>query len=197
MARDLGQAIVTSCPALYSIIPISLEARGYAMLNKKCVGAVILAAMAVSSTAMAQDRGTNTVVGGLLGAAIGHSAGGRDGAIVGGVLGAAVGNSLATNDRNNGYYDNRGGYYNSPNTYYENRDSYYDNRGSYYQPAPVYVQPAPVYVQPAPVYYAPAPRYYSQPSAVVYVGGGRGYYDGYNRGYGGRGGWGGHDGHRR
>ena len=53
------------------------------MLNKKVFGAVLLAATAVSSTAMAQDRGANTLVGGLIGAAIGHNTGGRDGAIVG------------------------------------------------------------------------------------------------------------------
>jgi hypothetical protein len=176
MARDFGHDIVNTCPALYPIIPIQLEARGNAMFNKKCLGAVILAATAVSSGAMADDRGTNTAVGALLGAAIGHNSGGRDGAIVGGVLGAAVGSAISTNDRsyNAGYYDNRN------SGYYDTRATYYDNRSSYYQPAPVYVEPAPVY-------YAPAPRYYyNQPSAVVYVGSSRGdYYDGYRgRGHG-------------
>jgi uncharacterized membrane protein len=68
------------------------------MLNKKCFGAVILAAAAVSSTAMAQDRGANTAVGAVLGAAIGGTAGGGGGALVGGVLGAAVGNSVSGHD---------------------------------------------------------------------------------------------------
>ena len=50
------------------------------MLNKKCFGAVILAAVAVSPSAFAGDRGVNTAVGAVLGAAIGHSAGGSGGA---------------------------------------------------------------------------------------------------------------------
>jgi hypothetical protein len=133
------------------------------MLNKKCFGAVLLAAAAVSGTAMAQDRGMNTVAGAVLGAAIGHGVGGRDGAIVGGVMGAAVGNSISTRD-----------------------DYYRDNRGyasaSYYAPAPAYVESRPVYVQSAPVYYdAPrpvyyeSPRYYRQPVVIVEPGRGYGY----------------------
>lgn len=140
------------------------------MFNKKCFGAVLLAAAAVSSTAMASDRGVNTAVGAVVGAAIGHSAGGRDGAIVGGVIGAALGNSVSTRD------DRR----------------YYDNRGyasvQYYQPAPVYVeQPRPVYVE---------QRHYHRPEVVVIHkdrghrkhrgyrhGYERGYDDGYNRGH--------------
>ena len=128
------------------------------MLNKKCFGAVILAAVAVSPSAFAGDRGTNTAVGAVLGAAIGGTAGGGGGALIGGVLGAAVGSSLG------GYDDRR----------------YYNNRGyasvNYYQPAPVY------YSQPRPVYYE-QPRYYSEPT-VVYVAP-RGYRDhGYDRGHG-------------
>jgi hypothetical protein len=143
------------------------------MLNTKCLSAVIVAALAVSSSAMADDRGVNTAVGAVLGAAIGHNSGGRDGAIVGGILGAAVGNAVSTRD------DRR------------NSNAYYDNRGRYYAPAPVYVEaraypPAPVYVESRgyareEVYYAPSqvqyvspPRYY-QPPAVVYVEQGRGY----------------------
>ncbi|QNA88845.1 hypothetical protein G4G28_10765 [Massilia sp. Dwa41.01b] len=119
------------------------------MLNKKCFGAVILAAAAVSPSAFAGDRGVNTAVGAVLGAAIGHSAGGSGGAVVGGVLGAAVGNSIGGHD-----------------------DRRYGGRGyasvDYYQPAPVYVQPQPVYYeQPRPVYYE-QPRYY-RGSTVVYV----------------------------
>ena len=53
------------------------------MLNKKILGAVTLAAMAVSSAAMAGDRDFNTAAGAVIGAAIGSNAGGRDGAIVG------------------------------------------------------------------------------------------------------------------
>src|SRR5450830_1044080 len=135
---------------------------GNAMLNKKLLGVVMVAAVAVSSAAVAGDRDFNTVAGAVVGAAIGHSTGGRDGAIVGGVIGAAVGNSISTNDR---YYN--GGY-----------------RGGYYQsaPQPVYYQPAP-----QPVYYAPAPRYYGPP-AVIYVQP-RGYYHDRGR-WEGRGGYG-------
>lgn len=115
------------------------------MLNKKCFGAVILAAVAVSPSAFAGDRGTNTAVGAVLGAAIGGSAGGGTGALVGGVLGAAVGNSISTRDDRRGYYDNRGG------------------RGY----GSVHYGPAPVYAQPRPVYYE-APRYY-RPPTVVYT----------------------------
>jgi hypothetical protein len=149
------------------------------MLNKKCFGAVLLAAAAVSTTAMADDRGANTAVGALLGAAIGHSAGGRDGAIVGGVLGAAVGNSVRTRD--DYYRDNRGyvqaGYYSEP-AYVESRPAYVESR-------PVYVESAPVYYDaPRPVYYE-APRYYSQPAVIIESG--RGYYGGHHgwdRGHG-------------
>ena len=77
------------------------------MLNKKCFGAVLLATAAVSSTALAQDRGANTAIGALAGAAIGGSAGGRDGALVGAAIGAVVGNSVRGNDdyryRDRGY----------------------------------------------------------------------------------------------
>lgn len=127
------------------------------MLNKKILGAAMLATVAVSSAAVAGDRDFNTVAGAVVGAAIGHNTGGRDGAVVGGLLGAAVGNSLGGNDRS---YNN-GGYYQSNN----------------YQQAPVYYErQAPVYYErQAPVYYEPAPRYYSAP-AVVYVEPSRGYY---------------------
>jgi hypothetical protein len=140
------------------------------MLNKKCFGAVLLAAAAVSGTAMAQDRGMNTVAGAVLGAAIGHGVGGRDGAIVGGVMGAAVGNSISTRD-----------------------DYYRDNRGyasaSYYAPAPAYVESRPVYVESAPVYYdAPrpvyyeSPRYYRQPVVIVEQGRGYRHHGGWHHG---------------
>jgi hypothetical protein len=137
------------------------------MLNKKCLGAVILAAAAVSSTAMADDRGVNTAVGAVIGAAIGHNSGGRDGALVGGVIGAALGNAVSTGD-NRSY---NGGYY--------------DNRGSYYRQAPVYVEArsyAPAYYEPRQVIYTPPVRYYQQP-AVVYVNPGRGHYGHHGRDY--------------
>jgi hypothetical protein len=135
------------------------------MLNKKCFGAVILAAVAVSPSAFAGDRGVNTAVGAVLGAAIGGSAGGSGGALVGGVLGAAVGNSLGGHDDRR-YYNNRG--YASVN---------------YYQSAPSYAQPRPVYYeQPRAIYYD-QPRYYPAP-AVVYVEP-RGYRShGWDRGHG-------------
>lgn len=112
------------------------------MLNKKILGAVMLAAVTISGGALASDRDFNTVAGAAVGAAIGHNAGGRDGAIVGGLVGAAVGNSISTDGR-----------------------SY--RRGGYVETR-VYEQPAPVYYEPAPVYYAPPPRYYAPPR-VVYV----------------------------
>jgi hypothetical protein len=124
------------------------------MLNKKCFGAVLLAAAAVSSTAMAQDRGANTVIGALAGAAIGGGAAGRDGALVGAAIGAAVGNSVRTDD---GYYSrNRGSSYGYENNYYS---------GGYYQPAPA---PAAVYVE-------SRPRYYFEPRPVYVES--RPYYD--------------------
>jgi hypothetical protein len=141
------------------------------MLKKKCIGAMLLAAAAVSTSAMAGDRGVNTVVGALAGAAIGGSVGGRDGALVGGAIGAAVGNSVRTND--DYYYRNRGYAYSSGYS------------GGYYQSAPAYVESRPVYVE--------SPRYYynSRPDVVV-VERGRGYnHDrGWHRGWDrDRGGW--------
>jgi hypothetical protein len=142
-------------PGVVVIILIPVEAKGNAMLNKKCFGAVLLAAAAVSSTAFAQDRGANTVVGALAGAAIGGSVGGRDGAIVGGVLGAAVGNSVRTND--DYYYRDRGNYaYGGySNNYYQPAPAavYVESRPRYYyEPRPVYVESRPVYVQSRPYY---------------------------------------------
>jgi hypothetical protein len=170
-------------PRLIAIISILREAIGKAMLNKKCLGAALLAAAAVSTTAMADDRGVNTAVGAVLGAAIGHGAGGRNGAIVGGVLGAAVGNSLSTRDQY--YRGNRGGY-----AYYD-APAYVESRPAYVESRPVYVESEPVYYEaPRPVYYD-APRYYQQPAVIIETG--RGYYGGghyehWNRGHG----WGHH-----
>ncbi|MES2261213.1 MAG: hypothetical protein V4724_22075 [Pseudomonadota bacterium] len=117
------------------------------MLRTKFLGAIAaLAAVAISSSAMAAgDRDFNTAAGAVIGAAIG-SQNGSGGAVVGGLVGAAVGNSLG------------GGYH----------------RGGGYVQTRVYSQPAPVYYQPAPVYYEPAPRYYAP--ATVYVEPARPYY---------------------
>jgi hypothetical protein len=153
-----------------------LRPKEKAMLNKKCFGAVLLAAAAVSSTAMAQDRGANTVIGALAGAAIGGSAAGRDGALVGAAIGAAVGNSVRTDD--DYYYRNRGNY------------AYGGYSNNYYQPAP-----AAVYVESRPVYVESRPRYHYEPRPVYVAP--RPYYDRghyYDRGRGpdsghGRGGW--------
>jgi len=152
------------------------------MLNKKCFGAVLLAAAAVSSTAMAQDRGANTVIGALAGAAIGGGAGGRDGALVGAAIGAAVGNSVRTND--DYYYRDRDrGNYGYSNSYYS---------GNYYQPAPaaVYVESRPrYYYEPRPVYVESRPYY----DRGHYYDRGSRYYDrgdrGYDRDHHDRGGW--------
>jgi hypothetical protein len=138
------------------------------MLNKKCFGAVLLAAAAVSSTAMAQDRGANTVIGALAGAAIGGGAAGRDGALVGAAIGAAVGNSVRTND--DYYYRGRGNY------------AYGGYSNSYYQPAPaaVYVESRPrYYYEPRPVYVESRPYY----DRGHYYDRGRGYDRGHDRGH--------------
>jgi Glycine zipper len=161
MAQPKQRAIFSTVPGAAAIIPILARVRGRAMLNKKCFGAVLLAAAAVSGTAMAGDRGTNTAVGAVVGAAIGHSAGGRDGAIVGGVLGAAVGNSISTEDD---YY--RGGRGYASATYYS--PAYVESRPVYVEQAPVYYEaPRPVYYEaPRPVYYE-SPRYYREPVVIV------------------------------
>lgn len=138
------------------------------MLKNKCIGAMLLAAAAVSTTAMADDRGTNTIVGALAGAAIGGSVGGRDGAFVGGAMGAAVGNSVRTRD--DYYYNNRGYAY---STGYSN---------GYYQQAPAYVESRPVYVESRPVYVEPPRYYYDSRPDVVVVERNR-YYDHHDRGW--------------
>jgi hypothetical protein len=162
-------------PGVVVIIRIPAKAQGKAMLNKKCFGAVLLAAAAVSSTAMAQDRGVNTAMGALAGAAIGGSVGGRDGALVGGVIGAAVGNSVRTDDD---YYYRNG---NRAYAYGGYSNNYY--AGNYYQPAPaaVYVESSPTYYyQPRPVYVESRGYYYDR---------GRHYDRGHYEGGHDRGGW--------
>lgn len=117
------------------------------MLTKKVIVSAlfIAAATTVSVSASAYDQGTNLVIGGVAGAAIGSVVGGRNGAILGGVLGAAVGASARGNN-GRGYYD-RGN----------------DDRGGYYRRPAAYYAPPPVYVRPEPVYYRPAPQVYYQP----------------------------------
>ena len=105
----------------------------------------VLALAGVATQASAADPALGALIGGGIGAAIGHDINGRHGAVAGGVLGAIVGSSIAA--ESNRYYD---GYYGD----------------GYYAPAPVYAAPAPVYYAPPPVYYGPsvvirsAPVYY-------------------------------------
>ena len=100
----------------------------------------------ISTRAEAGDPVLGALLGGGIGAAIGHDVNRHGGAAVGGVLGAVIGSSIAADSGYGpGYYGN--GYYDS----------------GYYAPAPVYA--APVYA--APVYpafgatyvYRDAPRY--------------------------------------
>ena len=127
------------------------------MLNKKALGAVMVAALTISSAALAGDRDFNTAAGAVIGAAIGHNSGGPEGALIGGLLGAVVGNSLS--------------------------DQGSHNRGGHYE-ARAY-QAAPGYYQPAPVYYAPPPRDYGPP-AVVYAENGRHWRHDYEQRWQGR-----------
>jgi hypothetical protein len=138
------------------------------MLNKLCLGAVLVAAAAGSTTAMANDRGLNTALGAVVGAAIGHSTGARDGAIVGGVLGAAIGNSINASD-----YRSRSGYVSSD--YADGRS--YRGPSNYYEPAPTYYEPAPRYYRPAPRYYEPAAVYVEPSYREHYRGRHRGDYN--------------------
>lgn len=118
------------------------------MLNRKWIGVVLLAAAAVSTTALADNRGVNTALGAVAGAVVGNVVGGQNGAVLGGVLGAVVGASVSDNDRR----DNR---------------RYY---GARYQ-APVHARPAPVYARPG-----YRDRYYHDVRRVEYVRHGRDYY---------------------
>ncbi|MEP7206041.1 MAG: hypothetical protein ABI920_03815 [Casimicrobiaceae bacterium] len=134
------------------------------MLKRPVLIATVAATMAtaaLSTQANAGDPVLGALVGGGIGAAIGHSINGVHGAWAGGALGAVVGASAAA-DSNRYYY---GGGYAGPS-------AYYGPTTTYYQPAPTYYQPAPVYYEPAPVYYAPAPVYYA-PSRVIYRSGPR------------------------
>jgi len=112
------------------------------MSHKKWMAVALLATAAVSTTAVADNRGVNTAVGAVLGAVIGNSVGGQEGAVVGGVLGAVVGAS-ASSGRDRGY-DQRYGrnprasyrepvyYQPAPRGHYGYRGDYRHDRGGYY-----------------------------------------------------------------
>jgi hypothetical protein len=114
-----------------------------------------LALGAVSTKANAADPVLGALIGGGIGAAIGHDVNRHGGAAVGGVIGAVVGSSIAQSSN----------YYN---------DGYYGDR--YYAPAPsygYYSAPAPAYG-----YVAPPPAYYAAPAigaTFVYSSGPRYY----------------------
>ena len=140
------------------------------MLKKSLVIAVLgtaVAAGTLSTTASAQgDPVLGALIGGGIGAAIGHSVNGNNGAWVGGAVGALTGASIAANS---------GDYYGG--------GRYYGPTPAYVAPAPAYYGPAVTYYPPAPAYYAPVvyrarPVYYARPYVARYpVGqGGHGYY---------------------
>lgn len=124
------------------------------MSHKKWIGVALLAAAAVSTNAMADNRGVNTALGAVVGAVIGNTVGGQNGAVVGGVLGAVVGASASGHDdrRYDRQYDRR-----------------YSNQR--YQ-APVYYRQAPVPVYARPDY---RDRYYHDVRRVEYTRYDRGY----------------------
>jgi hypothetical protein len=120
--------------------------------------ATALAGLGIASfspKASAADPALGAIIGGGLGAVIGHQFHHRNGAAVGGALGAIIGATTAADA--NRYYG------------YDDRDYYGHDRYDYdrrYAPAPsygYYAPPAPVYY--APAYYAPAPYY--GPSIVI------------------------------
>lgn len=118
-------------------------------LKKSLLIASLGAAVALaglSTKASAADPVLGALIGGGIGAAIGHNTHHRDGAAVGGVLGAIIGSGIAADS--NRYYDDR--------AYYDDR--YYG--GGYYAPSYGYYTPA------RPYYYAPAPR-----ATIVYSSG--------------------------
>jgi len=125
--------------------------------------ATAMAAATLSPPASAGDPFLGGLVGAGIGAAIGHSVNGRDGAWVGGALGAVTGASIAANS---GHYGD--GYYG---------DGY--SGGGYYGPSPGYAAPVSTYYGAAPAYFAPprvfaprrvfvrAPVYVAPPVVVV------------------------------
>ena len=106
--------------------------------------AALFATATFSTQAKAGDPIFGALVGGALGASIGHAVDGRHGAGVGAAIGAFAG---AASSASQGYYD--GGYYNNGPSYY----------GPSYAPAPVYGYGyAPVYPS-ATIVYSSGPRY--------------------------------------
>lgn len=119
------------------------------MLKRTLVIGTLATAMAtatLSPPASAGDPFLGGLVGAGIGAAIGHSVNGRDGAWVGGALGAVTGASIAANS---GYYGD--GYYGGG--YAAPVSAYYGAAPAYYAPPRVYA-PRRVFVRP-PVYVAP------------------------------------------
>jgi hypothetical protein len=114
------------------------------MLNRKPLIVAALAATvavgALSTQAYANDPLLGALIGGGIGAAIGHNVHGRDGAAVGGAIGALAGAGIAAST--DGYYDGR---YQAPPAYYG--DSYYQTAPVYYgRPYVVYAPPRVSYV---------------------------------------------------
>ncbi len=128
-------------------------------------GAIASAGFAGSATAQS-DPALGALIGGGIGAAIGHAVNGRNGAWVGGAVGAVTGASIAVN---------RGGYVAAPApVYYPPAPRY--TVAAPYGPPPVvltYVRPAPIYRMAPAVVYAPRPvvraRPYPVPVPVAYA----------------------------
>ncbi|HTH93926.1 MAG TPA: YMGG-like glycine zipper-containing protein [Rhodocyclaceae bacterium] len=107
---------------------------------KKIFLASLLVAASLGATNARADEFGGALVGGGVGAVVGHAVAGRNGALVGGVVGAVTGASIASQPR----------YYAAPPAY-----GYAPQQVAYYAPPPApvyYVRPAP----PPVVYYAPA-----------------------------------------
>lgn len=133
-------------------------------LKKPLLAATLVATVAMaglSTRAEAGDPVLGALIGGGIGAAIGHDINRHGGGAVGGVLGAIVGSSIAADSGRYSYGGPR--YYSSP--------------------APVYYSSGPrYYYEPAPAYYAPPPVYYRPYGAtIVYRDGYRGPHRGYYR----------------
>lgn len=145
------------------------------MLKKSLVIATLATAMAgmtFATKADAADPVLGALIGGGIGAAIGHDANRHHGAAVGGVVGALIGSSIAADS--NRYYGSR--HYEEPyydRGYYDR--GYYDrgyyDRGYYAPPSYGYYAPAAPVYYPAPYYPAP---YYAPPAfgaTIVYSSG--------------------------
>jgi hypothetical protein len=121
------------------------------MLKKPLIiasaAAILMGLATLSTQAKAADPIFGALVGGALGAGIGHAVAGRHGAGVGAAIGAIAGAASAANSPY--YYDD--GYYAPAPRYY----------GPTYAPAPVYSYgyAAPVYPS-ATIVYSSGPRYY-------------------------------------